>query len=281
MHRQRLLTALIVGPTLLAILLWGGHIAFDLLLAGMTLLCLREFFSMSFPRDMDAQMVGILAGMLPVLGIIFSHEPAYVLCGLYLVALISLLFFLMTYSRWENCLRSWAVLFLGASYVGICSAHLGMLRHLPLGREFVIFLLVVIFAGDIGAYYVGKGMGRKKLCPDISKGKTVAGAIGGIVSNAVVAMIMWFVMLRQMDPRIMVPLAIVTGAIGQVGDLAESVIKRSSGVKDSGALLPGHGGIFDRLDAVLLASPFFYWALHFLGIFLNKLGNPMELYHVF
>ncbi len=280
MHRQRLLTALIVGPILLALLLWGGHIAFDILLAGATILCLREFFSMSFPKDTDAQVVGILAGMLPVLGVILFHEPLYVLGGLYLVALVSLLFFLVTYSRWDNCFQNWAVLFLGASYIGICFAHFGMLRHLLLGKEFVLFLLVVIFAGDIGAYYVGKGMGKKKLCPNISKGKTVAGAMGGIVSNAVAALIMWFVMLRQLDPRIIVPLAIVTGAIGQIGDLAESVIKRSSGVKDSGTMLPGHGGVFDRLDAVMLAAPFFYWALHLLGIYLNRFGNPMGLYHV-
>ena len=153
---------------------------------------------------------------------------------------------------------------MGITYIGVCAAHLGLLRYLPMGREWVLFLLVTIFGGDAGAYYVGKGIGRHKLCPKISNGKTIEGAIGGLAVNAMAALFIWYIALRDIDPRILVPLALVIGAIGQVGDLAESIVKRSAGVKDSGKILPGHGGMFDRIDALLLAAPFLYWFL-FLG----------------
>jgi phosphatidate cytidylyltransferase len=135
-----------------------------------------------------------------------------------------------------------------------------------MGKEWVLFLLITVFSGDTGAYYVGKGIGKNKLCPHVSEGKTVEGSFGGLILNAIVAFFLWFVLLKKIDPRVLLSIALAVGAVGQVGDLIESMVKRFAGVKDSGNILPGHGGIFDRLDAVLLTSPFLFWILFLFGI---------------
>jgi len=186
--------------------------------------------------------------------------------AVYMAFLGTTLLFLVSYNRWSNITWRLAAFFMGIAYVGVCAAHLGLLRYLPMGKEWVLFLLVTVSCGDAGAYYVGKGIGRHKLCPNVSKGKTVEGAAGGLILNAMAAFSLWFVLFREIDPRVLVPLALVTGAVGQVGDLLESMVKRSAGIKDSGSILPGHGGILDRADAVLLASPFLYWILYLCNI---------------
>ena len=155
---------------------------------------------------------------------------------------------------------------MGAAYVGFCAAHMVLMREMPGGREWILFLLVTVFSGDAGAYYVGKGIGRRKLCPALSSGKTVEGAVGGVLLNLAAALVLWSVLFRHLDLRLLLFLAVAMGIVGQAGDLAESIIKRSAGIKDSGTLLPGHGGIFDRVDAVLLAAPLLYWGLKLAGL---------------
>jgi len=232
-----------------------------MLLLGVSALCLYEYFSLNFQARPPVQGTGVALGLLPVVAVVLWPDPRFVVPALYVSFLGSILLFLCTYRTWTTPLLSWAVFFMGVAYVGMAAAHLGLLRSLPLGREWTIFLLIVIFSGDAGAYYVGTGIGRRKLCPAVSKGKTVEGAAGGLVLNAAAAMILWFCLFREMDLRVLVPLAVVIGLIGQIGDLAESMVKRSVGAKDSGSLLPGHGGVLDRVDAALLAAPALYWAI--------------------
>ncbi|MDY6951545.1 MAG: phosphatidate cytidylyltransferase, partial [Thermodesulfobacteriota bacterium] len=121
------------------------------------------------------------------------------------------------------------------------------------------FLLVVIFAGDTGAYYVGKALGRHKLAPRISPGKTVEGAAAGLAAS--LAMGAWYKQywLPELSWGLCLALVLFMGVVGQVGDLFESILKRSVVVKDSGRFLPGHGGMLDRIDALLFASPVLYY----------------------
>jgi len=226
-----------------------------------TVFCLYEYFTICFPGSWVIQVFGVMLGLFPLFSVFLWGSPEFMVPAVYTAFLGSALLFLVSYSRWSNIRWSWAAFFMGIAYIGVCAAHLGLLRYLPMGKEWVLFLLVTVFCGDAGAYYVGKGIGRHKLCPNVSKGKTVEGAAGGLALNAIAAFFLWFVLLKEIDPRVLVPLALVIGAVGQVGDLVESMVKRSVGVKDSGSILPGHGGVLDRADAVLLASPLLYWIL--------------------
>lgn len=264
MHSQRLLTAAVLGPLVFIVLWWGGRRFFDPVLLLVSAICLYEYFALCFPGQWIIHGLGTVLGLLPVCSALLWEDPKFIVLSVYAAFVGTIFLFLASYSRWSNLLWNWATFFMGITYIGVCAAHLGLLRYLPMGREWVLFLLVTIFGGDAGAYYVGKGIGRHKLCPKISNGKTIEGAIGGLAVNAMAALFIWYIALRDIDPRILVPLALVIGAIGQVGDLAESIVKRSAGVKDSGKILPGHGGMFDRIDALLLAAPFLYWFL-FLG----------------
>jgi phosphatidate cytidylyltransferase len=130
----------------------------------------------------------------------------------------------------------------------------------PQGRYWIIFLLVVIVAGDAGAYHTGLRFGRSRLCERISPKKTVEGAIGGLFSSMIAGTIIGAVFLRNVMPVRFLLFSLAVAITGQAGDLIESMIKRVSGKKDSSGLLPGHGGLLDRLDSLIFAFPVL-WAL--------------------
>ncbi len=262
MHSQRLLTAAVLGPLLYGILWWGGVIGFNWVLSIGIALCLFEYYSICFKSHTVIKYLGVVLGLMPVLAVAVTPMPWVIVPCLFLVLFTGAFLFIVSYAKWHRPIESLAVFLLGIWYVGFCGAHLGLLRAGILGREWILFLLVVIFSGDAGAYYVGRSIGKRKLCQPVSKGKTVEGAVGGLALNAIAAFLSWFLFMRQLDPRQLIVLAVVLGIIGQLGDLTESIVKRGFGVKDSGAILPGHGGIFDRIDAVLLAAPAIYWILH-------------------
>ncbi len=132
------------------------------------------------------------------------------------------------------------------------------------GTEMTMYFLILIWAADISAYFVGKKWGTTKLAPEISPGKTVAGMYGALVSGlvcaAVLSLLYGFQLMVALD---FVLLSVLTVLVSIYGDLFFSVVKRQSGVKDSGTLLPGHGGILDRVDSVIAAIPFFYGCIYF------------------
>jgi len=146
----------------------------------------------------------------------------------------------------------------GIVYIPLLLSFLVSIRREPDGVTWIFLLLAVIFAGDVSAYYVGSYFGRHKLNPAISPGKTIEGAIGGLAGNLLVGSTGKFLFLPALSwgPAVLFFLAV--GLAGQVGDLFESEFKRSSKIKDSGGILPGHGGFLDRIDALLFASPVAY-----------------------
>jgi phosphatidate cytidylyltransferase len=143
----------------------------------------------------------------------------------------------------------------GVPYLGLGAVSLVWLRQQSGGGVNVIVLLLVIWASDIGAYVAGRAIGGARLAPSISPGKTWSGAAGGLVAAATVGLVASVIL--GSGPRSWRPMAfaMLIGVVGQAGDLFESLLKRQFGVKDSGALIPGHGGLLDRLDAVLTAAP--------------------------
>jgi phosphatidate cytidylyltransferase len=148
---------------------------------------------------------------------------------------------------------------MGIVYIPLLMSHFILIRQTSSGVLWIFFVLVLAFSGDIAAYYVGRGMGKKKLLPMVSPGKTVEGTIGLIAGSIAGALL-----FRQFFfPLLSVPHAVILGLVGsivgQLGDLCESALKRAAGVKDSGVILPGHGGVLDRLDCLMFIAPFVYY----------------------
>ena len=234
-------TALVAVASVLA--LWeyyrivfagGGHSAADpVLLCGY--LC-------------AAALIGLGAGYRP------SLIPLIVALNFILIAVHSVL----RYSEDQAVVLRVARQLQGIVYVPLLLGLLVLLRKRPDGMIWVFVLLAIVFAGDTAAYYVGSYLGRRKLAPAVSPGKTVEGALGGLGANLATGIIakIWF--LPAGDWLLSCIGFVLFGAAGQAGDLFESELKRISKIKDSSTILPGHGGILDRIDALLFAAPVAY-----------------------
>jgi phosphatidate cytidylyltransferase len=149
-----------------------------------------------------------------------------------------------------------AALVLGVAYI-FGAWRTGILLR-GISRHWLLFGLMINWVGDTGAYYIGKNFGRHKLMPRVSPGKSWEGAIASVLSSVLFGIIYLPLAIRGTPLWIAAVFAVVANVAGQVGDLAESAIKRSAGVKDSGAMLPGHGGLLDRLDSTMFALPVLY-----------------------
>jgi phosphatidate cytidylyltransferase len=154
----------------------------------------------------------------------------------------------------------------GAGFLAIVPAWLALvrLRLAPQGAQWVVFVLVLVSLGDVGAFFSGRHFGRVRLAPQVSPGKTWEGVLGGMAVGAVVAVVggWWF----EVSLVSFVPLCLVVLALSVVGDLTESLLKRHAGLKDSGTILPGHGGVMDRIDSLTSASPALVLGLTLLGV---------------
>lgn len=199
-------------------------------------------------------LIGVLLYVASTYGAPYRETILQVACGWWLLAFIWACFYptpIPKAVRW------------------ICGAlvlvPLGIIlpRLLQLGPDVLLFVLLLVWAADIGAYFAGKKFGRVKLAPSISPGKTWEGVIGGMVVVALVA----FAGSRyfNLDTTILVPFCLGVAAISIVGDLTVSMFKRTAGVKDSGSLFPGHGGVLDRIDSISAATPVFVLGMSWLG----------------
>jgi len=253
--RPRLITALVAIPLLVLLVGWGPAWLFAAVVLVVTLGALREYFRMVFPSCLKEQLLGTVFGISVSLWIVHAENarPEFGL-GLLLVAVFSTYLFLG--GGLEEKLRRLAWTLLGAMYLGYLMPQWILLFRLPEGRAWVFFVLLVIMTGDTVAYFTGSLFGKRKLAPQISPGKTLEGA-GGYVLGSIVAGVL---SARMLLPKLSWPEAIVLSAIlsilGQLGDLFESWIKRVFAVKDSSGLLPGHGGLLDRLDSLIFPVVF-------------------------
>ena len=166
----------------------------------------------------------------------------------------------------DDALPSSAIAVMATLYVGMLGGSLIRLRNdfsPKIGPKLVFFLLLVVWLGDAGAYYIGKQFGRHPLSPRISPKKTIEGGIGGIATAILTAVVIHFTFFQEFPLVHAVIAGIVLSVAGVVGDLAESMWKRSAAVKDSGTLIPGHGGFLDRFDSIFFTTPilYVYWVL--------------------
>ena len=159
-----------------------------------------------------------------------------------------------------------AILVLGALYVGALFPYFALLRNMSGGARILILMMLVVMAGDSGAYFVGKPLGRIKLIAQVSPGKTVEGAAADLAFSLLAALVLNQVLGVGWKAGAAVAFGAAVSVIGQAGDLAESALKRMAGVKDSGWLIPGHGGLLDRTDSLVFAVVFTYYYSRWLGL---------------
>lgn len=260
---KRFITGIIVASAWLLLLAIGP---FSLFWLGITLLAgvaLGEYLSFALPvEDRGHKPLLVIFGLMPVLGSCLG-QPAMVLAGLVL-SLIALLFFVVLgHTRLNAPYELLSRSSFGYLTIALCSAHLVLIMDLEQGRSWLLLLTAVIAASDTGAYYTGSRFGRSKLCPAISPGKTWEGFYGGLAGGMAAALLVRFFFLPGVNIFWLIAIALMLTSLGVVGDLAESVMKRTFGVKDSGRILPGHGGLLDRIDSLLLSAPALYYLLSF------------------
>ena len=247
------------------LLLFGHASLFWLAILTIAVYGLFEFFRMTTaPPAPGLLTLKIAVSILPVVAAV-TARPEALLGALFLSLFCLVLLVLGRYSRIDNRLLFLGTGCLGVLYISFCLAHLVLIRSLPQGAGWLLVLTAITAGGDTGAYYIGSTLGRHKLCPRISPKKTVEGAIGGISAGMLCAVAAGCYFLPQVSPYLIGLAALLLSLASIAGDLTESIIKRSVGVKDSGRLLYGHGGVLDRIDSLLLAGPILYYFLLLLG----------------
>lgn len=254
---KRVLTAAVLLPPLAGAVIYGKGWPFALLVGTVTLLCAGEYFRLFFPAARDRRSGVVVTGLVYLLGTLLPWPAAgaAVLCG---VALAAFSFLAGGGSSPAEKARGAALTALGAVYIGGFLSTYPRTIALPAGEHWILLGLVAVFAGDTFAYFVGKAFGKRPLSPAISPNKTVEGSLGGLAASVLLGSGYAALFLSGVPPWFALLASAVVGVAGQAGDLFESLLKRAAGVKDSGTLLPGHGGMLDRVDAVIAAGPALY-----------------------
>lgn len=259
---QRIITGLLLAIAWFLLLVYGDSVLFFLVVAAGTVLALNEYLRMACKEiEKKHTPIILLIGVLPLIGAFFGGIEIVVAC-IFLALLLLIIITFAAYPTLKNSLDFLTRLWFGIFYTGFCGSHLILLRNMDQGIFWLIFLTAITIASDSGAYYVGRLFGTTKLFPALSPGKTRAGAVGGIIGGMLGGTVVAALLLQEFNLMIAVLLGLILSCIGIVGDLAESLIKRASDVKDSGQILPGHGGVLDRIDSLLLTAPALYYLLH-------------------
>lgn len=257
----RLLTAAVAGPLILALLYFGPAWGWFAFVAAATVVGAMELFGMTHPADRVSQ-VALAAVTLGVMGVLWfygANAKALVSLILLLPIVATMLVLIRLGDIHTAALRVASGAF-GPLYLGCGLGACVLLRRDggADGPSFVVLSLMLSWLSDTGAYFAGRFLGKHKLYEAVSPKKTVEGAVGGLFGGLAGALLAHFFYLRSLPLVDGVILAVVAGALGQAGDLGESLLKRSFGIKDSGGIVPGHGGILDRVDALMVTSSLLY-----------------------
>ncbi|NOX25539.1 MAG: phosphatidate cytidylyltransferase [Deltaproteobacteria bacterium] len=261
--KNRIITGILFG-SLWLLTIWTGSLHIFWLVA--VIICaagLYEFFNIALKGTARPyRLAAIFIGLLPVFAAQSGRQDLvqfFFVMALFGAALLTI----AGYQNRDNEFLFLAKICAGLSFIGLTTAHLVLLMAEARGMNWLLLLTLIITASDTSAYFTGTALGRHKLCPKISPGKTLEGFVGGLAGAVVVTLLSGPLLFGNIDQYRLVILALVLSCLGVVGDLTESVFKRSWQVKDSGAILPGHGGILDRVDSILAAGPALYYIIAF------------------
>lgn len=264
---KRILTAVIVLPFLIASILipwlWWLFVA---LAAASMVLALWEFYLLCKRLQLKADPVpGFVAGA-ALITISLQNQPAlnFLLFLLVVIVLViaTLIRAMLRGAPFDKMIGSTGATILGVLYVALLGTHLVLIRtgfEPQTSAHLLSFFFLVLMGSDSGAYYIGRALGKHKLAPSISPGKTWEGAVGGVVTALAMATLAHYWFFRELPLKWTLPLALAMSIVGILGDLVESALKRSASAKDAANILPGHGGLLDRLDSLLFNAPLIYY----------------------
>jgi phosphatidate cytidylyltransferase len=267
-HLKRWVTGILAAPVLGAIVYFGNEAVFAGLVIIAAVMGCHEYNKTAFTDEYGferAQCLG--AALLINIAAFYSNPDAG---GPKPIAAAVTLSFLAMFSLFLYRCRQGAInieplrkTVLSIFYPSLLTAHFILLRKLDNGIFLLFLVFLIAFAGDIAAFYTGRNFGKRKLLPNVSAGKTIEGSLGSIVGSIAAALVFRHFFLPWISVPNIVIMTLAANILGQVGDLCESTLKRSSGIKDSGAILPGHGGVLDRIDSLLFIGPFVYYYISY------------------
>ena len=271
---KRLLTAVVALPILIASILipwlWWLFVA---LAAFAMIVGLWEFYLLAKRLKLKPDAAaGYLAGaaIITIAVLTPQNDPgiSILLVQFVIIILTAGVLIAATFrgAPFDTMIASAGATILGVLYIPLLGSHLISIRtgfDQTLSAHLLSFFFLVLMGADAGAYYVGRAFGKRKLAPSISPGKTWEGAIGGVVAALAMAALAHFWFFGELPWKYILPLAVIMTVVGVLGDLAESALKRGAGAKDAANILPGHGGILDRLDSLLFNAPLIYYFARF------------------
>ena len=259
MLKKRVITALVGLPLLIAVI-WFGEPWFTILVAIWGLLAAFEFYRMvAASRVSPLTFFGLIWVLLFILSPHFDYDLLIPLI-LTSAVILSLIWLLLRRQK-EGAFIGWAWTMGAILYIGWLLSHFVALRGLDDGRNWVFLALFATFASDTAAFFVGRAVGKHRLAPRISPGKTWEGAIAGVFAAIVISLLFTIPTPLQLPLNYWqaILLGLLVSVFGQLGDLVESLLKRNMGVKESGRLIPGHGGVLDRTDSIVFAGIVVYY----------------------
>jgi phosphatidate cytidylyltransferase len=262
--KKKIGTAIIFVPPVIFLIAVGPPVVLTLMVLLATFFGLREFYNLTLPRSRKIEkLVGTGLGLLLSI-IITQGNIRMVFPFLALLLLLLSIFFMGISENLSSTISHMGIMFFGIFYIGFLLSHVSLIRNISNGKVWVLFLIVTVWAGDVSALLSGSLFGRHKLYPKISPKKTYEGLAGAILGSVIVALAFSLLFIQPLGRSFCILLALGLGVLGQLGDFTESMLKRGAQVKDSGSLIPGHGGMLDRLDSLLFSAPFLHYSLLFL-----------------
>lgn len=251
----RVLTGVLLAPLVVWLFVDGPVLAREIVLAAAALVCLVELGAMTLTAHLGDRAASIIAGLALLAGGIAAQQVPH--AAWFGLAALPTAFAVLARpapidAAAHRLFAGWAALL----YVVVPLSLAIDLSRAP--DPWLLHLLIVVWAGDTAAYFAGRALGRRPLHPTVSPKKTVEGAIGGLIGSIAGSIVGALALGLHLDPLAFGLLGLGAGFVGQVGDLTESLIKRATGFKDSGRILPGHGGMLDRIDGVIFAIPVYY-----------------------
>lgn len=261
---KRIASALVLLPPLVLFLVYASSALFLILVAALISLSLREYFHLLQHAQLSCCTRATVLAALVLAMTAHLGGGQWLSLALFLSMVALTISVMATVTHVAHIWPALVYSVFGVFWIGWTLSHLILLRALQEGQWYVLALCTVVWVGDSAAMYTGKSLGRHKMAPLISPHKTWEGAVGGVVGSVLTAIVSAALWLPPMPLWHCVVLGLCLSVAAQMSDLAESMLKRYAGVKDSGGLIPGHGGILDRIDSVLFAAPTLVYALYVL-----------------
>jgi phosphatidate cytidylyltransferase len=257
--KKRILTGAIAIPALCLLIGYGPEPTLFIMVLIAVALGLHEFYSLLLPDNIPHERaIGILLGMIVACLIYVGNTPLLHALLCFNVIFLCLLYMLKS-RNFSLAVSKIALTLFGILYVGFLLSFVTLIDKSTPGKQWLFFLMSTVWAADIGGFFAGSLLGRHKLYPKVSPNKTFEGFGGGMLGAIAVALVFRKLFFPLLDVSDCVVLGASLALLGQMGDFTESMIKRSAQVKDSSNLIPGHGGVLDRLDSFLFSAPFLYY----------------------